>query len=196
MFIETKVNGTKAKMLIDTGATVSLISKKLFDRMRSHVLSPMDREILTTNGSPSILFGKTIIDNEINGHVCSNIAVIADLNVEGILGIDFQRSQNCVIDITKGNVWVNGKETRLHFEGQIGYYGVYVASIVQLPPRSKNIESSTSRETVLPNQEVSIVDTNKGILETVLPNQEVSIVDTNKGIYLVEYWLRIRGRAD
>ncbi|CAG2225914.1 unnamed protein product [Mytilus edulis] len=67
MFIEAKVHGCKAKMLIDTGATVSLISKKLFDSMGSHVMSPMDREILTTNGSPLILFRKTIIDIEING---------------------------------------------------------------------------------------------------------------------------------
>ncbi|CAG2190836.1 unnamed protein product [Mytilus edulis] len=42
MFIEAKVNGCKAKMLIDTGATVSLISKKMFDSMKSQVLSPMD----------------------------------------------------------------------------------------------------------------------------------------------------------
>ncbi|CAC5404291.1 unnamed protein product [Mytilus coruscus] len=136
--------------------------------MRSHVLSPMDREILTTNGSPLILFGKTIIDIEINGNVCSNIAVIADLNVDGVLGIDFQKSQNCVINITKGNVWVNGRETSLHFEGQIGCYGVYVASILQLPPSSKDLESST----VLPNQEVSIVDTNKGILSRILAKNQ------------------------
>ncbi|CAG2194550.1 unnamed protein product [Mytilus edulis] len=173
MFIEAKVNGCKAKMLIDTGATVSLISKKLFDRMGSHVLSPMDRDILTTNGSPLIVFGKTIIDIEINGDVCSNIAVIADLNVDGILGIDFQRSQSCVINITKGNIWVNGRETRLHFEGQIGCYGAYVASAVQLPPRCEVLVSKTITETVLPIKEkVSIVDTNKGIL---VKNQEKTL---------------------
>ncbi|CAG2238400.1 unnamed protein product [Mytilus edulis] len=173
MFIEAKVNGCKAKMLIDTGATVSLISKKLFDSMGSHVLSPMDREILTTNGSPLIVFGKTIIDIEINGDVCSNIAVIADLNVDGILGIDFQRSQSCVINITKGNIWVNGRETRLHFEGQIGCYGAYVASAVQLPPRCEVLVSKTITEPVLLFKEkVSIVDKHKGILVT---NQEKNL---------------------
>ncbi|VDH96598.1 Hypothetical predicted protein [Mytilus galloprovincialis] len=173
MFIEAKVNGCKAKMLIDTGATVSLISKKLFDSMGSHVLSPMDREILTTNGSPLIVFGKTIIDIEINGDVCSNIAVIADLNVDGILGIDFQRSHSCVINITKGNILVNGKETRLHFEGQIGCYGAYVASAVQLPPRWEVLVSKTITEPVLLFKEkVSIVDKHKGILVT---NQEKNL---------------------
>ncbi|CAC5395921.1 unnamed protein product [Mytilus coruscus] len=173
MFIETKVNGTKAKMLIDTGITVSLISKKLFDSMHSHVLSPMDRDILTTNGSPLILFGKTILDIEINGSVYSNIAVVADLNADGILGIDFQRSHNCVINITKGSIWVNGRETRLHFEDQIGCYRVYVATTVKLPPTSEVLVSRTIREPVLPIHENNIVDTNKGLLDRKLvTNQE------------------------
>ncbi|CAG2245269.1 unnamed protein product [Mytilus edulis] len=162
MFIEAKVNGCKAKMLIDTGATVSLISKKLFDSMRLHVLSPMDREILTTNGSPLNVFGKTIIDIDINGYVYSNIAVVADLNIDGILGIDFQRSHSCVIDITKGNIWVNGRETRLLFEGQIGCYRVYVATTVKLPPTSQEIGSRNIRKPVLPKTEVGNVNTNKG----------------------------------
>ncbi|CAC5414320.1 unnamed protein product [Mytilus coruscus] len=155
MFIEAKVNCSKAKMLIDTGATVSLISKKIFDSMHAHVLLPMDREILTANGSPLILFGKTIIDIDLNGYVCSNIAVVADLNIDGILGIDFERNQNCVINLTKSSIWVNGIETRLHFEGTI-------------------------RGPVLPNQQVGIVeptqefvDTNKGLLGRILvKNQE------------------------
>ncbi|XP_071141135.1 uncharacterized protein [Mytilus edulis] len=161
MFIEAKVNGCKAKMLIDTGATVSLISKKMFDSMKSQVLSPMDREILTANGSPLILFGKTIIDIDLNGHVCSNIAVVADLNVDGILGIDFQRSHNCVINITKGSIWVNGRENRLHFEGQIGCYRVDVATTIKLPPTSEVMVSRNIKKTVIPKPEVGIIIINK-----------------------------------
>ncbi|CAG2221162.1 unnamed protein product [Mytilus edulis] len=161
MFIEAKVNGCKAKMLIDTGATVSLISKKMFDSMKSQVLSPMDREILTANGSPLILFGKTIIDIDLNGHVCSNIAVVADLNVDGILGIDFQRSQNCVINITKGSIWVNGRENRLHFEGQIGCYRVDVATTIKLPPTSEVMVSRNIKKPVIPKPEVGIIIINK-----------------------------------
>ncbi|CAG2193408.1 unnamed protein product [Mytilus edulis] len=161
MFIEAKVNGCKAKMLIDTGATVSLISKKMFDSMKSQVLSPMDREILTANGSPLILFGKLLIDIDLNGHVCSNIAVVADLNVDGILGIDFQRSHNCVINITKGSIWVNGRENRLHFEGQIGCYRVDVATTIKLPPTSEVMVSRNIKKPVIPKPEVGIIIINK-----------------------------------
>ncbi|CAC5390458.1 unnamed protein product [Mytilus coruscus] len=152
MFIETKVNGTKAKMLIDTGATVSLISKKLFD------------------------------------------TVVADLNVDGILGIEFQRSHNCVINITKGSIWVNGRETRLHFEGQIGCYRVYVATTVNLPPTSEVLVSRTIREPVLPIHEVNIVDINKGLLDRKLVmNQKknrLTYYQCNKGFKKTAYHRR------
>ena len=68
--------------------------------MHSHVMTQMDTEILTANCSLT-LFGKTIIGIDINGYVSSNTAVEADITIDGILGIDFQRAQNCVIDITK-----------------------------------------------------------------------------------------------
>ncbi|CAG2237361.1 unnamed protein product [Mytilus edulis] len=143
-------------MPIATGATVTLISKKLFDSMHSPVLSTMDKDILTNSGSRLNVFGKTIIDIDINEYVYSNITVVADLNIVGILGIYFQRSHSCVIDITKGNIWVNGRECRLHFEGQIGCYGVSVASHVQLPLRMEVLvyRIRTTREPVPPIKEV------------------------------------------
>ena len=96
------------------------------------------------------------------------------------MGIDFQRNQDCVINLTRGSIWVNGRETRLHFEGQIGCYRVSVAQTVQLPPRSEVMVPGTVRGPVLPNQQVGIVeptqefvDTNKGLLGRILvKNQE------------------------
>ena len=91
MFIKAKVNGLNANMLVDTGATVTLVSIKLFENMTSPVMTEMKREILTASGSKLTVLGKTIIDIDINGYVCSNVAIVADINVDGILGLDFQR---------------------------------------------------------------------------------------------------------
>jgi hypothetical protein len=53
----------------------------------------MKREILTASRSKLNVLGKTIIDIDINGYVCSNVAIVADINVDGILGLDLHRSQ-------------------------------------------------------------------------------------------------------
>ena len=47
-------------MLIDTGATVTLISNDLFKKMENPLITAMNREILSANGSVLQVTGKTI----------------------------------------------------------------------------------------------------------------------------------------
>jgi predicted aspartyl protease len=93
MLIKAKVNGLNANMLVDTGTTVTLVSVKLFESMTSPVLTEMKREIVTASGSKINVLGKTIIDIDINGNVCSNVAIVADINVDGILGLDSKEAK-------------------------------------------------------------------------------------------------------
>jgi predicted aspartyl protease len=46
VFIRAKVNGVNADMLIDIGATVTLISNDLFKKMENPLITTMNREIL------------------------------------------------------------------------------------------------------------------------------------------------------
>jgi predicted aspartyl protease len=58
-------------MLVDTGATVTLISIKLFESMASPVMTEMTRDIIAASGSKLNVLGKTIIDIDVNGYVMS-----------------------------------------------------------------------------------------------------------------------------
>ena len=131
VFIRAKVNGVNANMLIHTGATVTLISDDLFKKMENPLITTMNREILSASGSALQITGKTIIDIEIDTCVYTNVAVIADINVDGILGLDFQRSQNCIMDISKSCILMYNQKVDLVFEGQIGCYRVAVAETVK-----------------------------------------------------------------
>jgi hypothetical protein len=77
-------------------------------------MTEMKREILTASGSKLTVLGKTIIDIDINGYVCSNVAIVADINVDGILGLDLHRSQNCTINVAKGSILIQGHEVCLN----------------------------------------------------------------------------------
>ena len=139
MFIKVKVNWLNANMLVDTGATVTLVSNKLFESMASSVMTKLKRESLTPYGSKLNVLGKTIIDFDIDGYVCSNVAIVADINVDGILGLDFQRSHNCTIDVVKGSILIHGHRVSLQFEGQIGCYKVATAKTIRMQSRRKSI---------------------------------------------------------
>ena len=68
---------------------------------------------------------------EVDTCAYTNVAVIADINVDGILALNFQRSQNCIIDISKSCMLMNNRKVGLVFEGQIGCYRVAVAETVK-----------------------------------------------------------------
>ena len=108
MAIKANVNGLNANILVDTGATVTLVSVKLFESMTSAMMTEMKREILTASGSKINVFRKTNIDIDINGYVCLNVATEVDINIDGILGLDFQRSQNCTINVVKASILIHG----------------------------------------------------------------------------------------
>ena len=146
MFIKAKVNGLNANMLVATGATVTLVSVKLFERMTSPVMTEMKREILTASGSKINGLGKTIIDIDINGYVCSNVAIVADINVDGILGLDFQRSQNCTINVANDSILIDGHKVCLQFEGQIDCYKLATAKTTKMQSRRKSIVERKVKE--------------------------------------------------
>ena len=90
MFINAKVNGVITNLLIDTGATVTLISAGFFkDMSNMPTLSPSQGDILTANGESLKVASKTIIEIQSDNFKCLNEAVVADINVDGILGLDF-----------------------------------------------------------------------------------------------------------
>ena len=170
MFIKAKVNGLNATVLVDTGATVTLVSIKLFESITSPVMTEMKREILTASRSKLNVLGKTIIDIDINGYVCSNVAIVADINVDGILGLDLHRSQHCTINVAKGSILIQGHEVCLQFDGQIGCYRIAMAETVNMPPRSEIIVKGNIKDTVLPFAQLGIVE----------PTQE--FVKSDKGL--------------
>jgi predicted aspartyl protease len=89
MFIKAKVNGVITNLLIDTGATVTLISTGFIkDMSNMPTLSPSQRDILTANGESLKVAGKTIIEIQSDNFKCLNEAVVADINVDGILGLE------------------------------------------------------------------------------------------------------------
>jgi hypothetical protein len=52
---------------------------------------------------------------DINGYVCLNFAVVPD----GILGFEFQRTQDCTINVAKGSILIHGHKVSLQFENDL-----------------------------------------------------------------------------
>ena len=138
-YVKTSIHGTTVKMLVDTGATVTLISKEVYERTGQENLKSIKREILSANGEPIKVFGKTQIKLELNKRTYVNTAAVADISVDGVLGLDFMINNRCTIDIYRKKMCVAGDEVQLFVEGEIGCYRIALSNTLSIPPRSEII---------------------------------------------------------
>ena len=80
-------------------------------------LSPSQRDILTANGESLKVAGKTNIEIQSDTFKCLIEAVVADIKVDGILGLDFLKSQHAEIDMCNNTIKIQGHTIQLNIQG-------------------------------------------------------------------------------
>ena len=96
IFIEAEVNGTRTKLLIDTGASLTLVSKKLHDMIAQEnrpELSDSAQKVFNASGNALTHYGKAEFQIKIGQFETIIPAMVTDITVEGILGLDFLRKE-------------------------------------------------------------------------------------------------------
>ena len=98
--MEGTINGHATNFLVDTGAAVTLISKKLWCESTNERVYQLDNRRLTgVDGTPLKVEGwastqLTIGPETVQHQVC----VVDGLTTDSILGLDFLELQECTID--------------------------------------------------------------------------------------------------
>ncbi|CAG2252737.1 unnamed protein product [Mytilus edulis] len=120
MFVELNIQDVPATFVVDTGATLTLVSSRVYDLMsdlcRPH-LSETSSQIKSVSdkylshrgkGSFKIDFGKEKFILE---------AVVTDLQVDGILGLDFMKKNKCLIDVSATVLHIDNVKVPLCVQG-------------------------------------------------------------------------------
>eukprot|EP00731_Ephydatia_muelleri_P014390 Em0008g110a len=93
------------ELLVDTGATVSLLNVNMWNKIDSTKLSLEQwtgKKLVGVNGTPLLVKGLTRAQVCIEGfEFVGNFVVSGELVVDAILGLDFLQQHNCVIDVGK-----------------------------------------------------------------------------------------------
>ena len=97
-----KIDEMDVYLLIDTGATVSLLSKVCYGNMHGRNSLPVekvDRHVLSANGSSVEVHGKAYVRVVLNGTSLQQEMIVADIAVDGILGLDFLVKHEAIINL-------------------------------------------------------------------------------------------------
>ncbi|CAC5425634.1 USP8 [Mytilus coruscus] len=120
MFVELSIQDVLVKFVVDTGATLTLVSTRVYDlipdlcrphlsKTRSQIKSVCDKYLsLRGKGSFKMDFGKEKFTSE---------AVVTDLQVDGILGLDFMKKNKCLIDVSANLLHIANFRVSLIFQG-------------------------------------------------------------------------------
>lgn len=90
MYIDICVEDVNAQFLVDTGATLSIVSSKFFDKIiRKPQLEKYSQQITSADGGYLSVYGKGRFDIRISEKSFLVEAIVANVRAEGILGLDF-----------------------------------------------------------------------------------------------------------
>ena len=145
-YVSVVVNGLPINLLVDTGATVSLLSKAVFDTMgkTDDTITKVKGDVLSTNGSPLKVLGKTSIELKLADKAWVQDVIIADLNVDGILGMDFLVKHRCIINFYTGLVSIPGIEQPIKMQRPARTHPEAVVNIVSQQTSSQGTDVGTA----------------------------------------------------
>ncbi|XP_071161075.1 uncharacterized protein [Mytilus edulis] len=120
MYVELLIHDILVKFVVDTGATLTLVSTKVYDLIpdlyRPH-LSATKSQIKSACGNFLNLRGKGSFTLDFGKEKFISEAVVTDLQVDGILGLDFMKKNKCLIDVFGNLLHIDNFEVPLRVQG-------------------------------------------------------------------------------
>ena len=116
LVVHRRVSGLAATMLIDTGASVSVISTRLWDEIhRSHpgwTLLPTQCRVKTVSGDLAKVRGSLVVEIQLGSKYYAHQFVVIDVAEDLILGLDFIQKYDLNWDKSLGTLLLWGEEVR------------------------------------------------------------------------------------
>ena len=135
LYANFKINGIDTECLIDTGATLSVLSLRAWDIISlssSHDIYPFTMQVFTASGSQIEVKGKAPVTIEFCGIQYLFDMIVADINNDAILGLDFLKHNSCKLDVENATLTVKDRSCKLGLAGKLGCYRVTLSETVEI----------------------------------------------------------------
>jgi hypothetical protein len=103
------INQIPARALVDTGADISMISGKMYNKLSRGMKTDQNmkntKTVLTADATPLKITAIVEVEIKISGlRIPFTVNVIEDLNYDIILGLNFLNETQAVIDVSKNSL--------------------------------------------------------------------------------------------
>lgn len=135
LYTQCLVNGVELALLADTGAAVSIISKRRYEALahRKPKLGTVDSQLISASSNKIETYGQAEFLIAWKGVRRRHVFVVADIRPDGILGLDFFRLHKCDISITQCTLQMQGLKLPCYFAGSLGCNRITLAENIRVP---------------------------------------------------------------
>ena len=100
--VRGSINSKPLDFLVDTGSAITVVSNAMFDELNIDTkLKPPSHNILLADGSPLGVRGQTVLNVGLGDSVVEHEVVVANIEKDAILGMDFLTVQRCTLNLDK-----------------------------------------------------------------------------------------------
>ena len=129
-------------MLVDTGASASVINKPILEKLPLEVresLEPVKVGLRSVNGDPVRAVGMVNVEVRLANNGCRVDLVVADIGMPGILGMDVMSKLKCAVDIPARELVVDNDILLLNSLTTTGTRSVYLVGRQNLQPNCEQL---------------------------------------------------------
>ena len=145
LYLERHVHGLATKCLVDTGSTISIVSKSFLERNKTSLLKQIvqtDQNFVSASGESLKIMGKCEVTFKIGQFEFIQTCIVADIVTDCIIGLDFLKNHNsCVLDVVSQLLWINDQPFKLMLEGRLGCFRIATSGHGTIPPRTEVVVS-------------------------------------------------------
>ena len=155
--VQGTVDGQVTSFLVDTGSALTHMRKDAWheiSNIRSRKLKPWAKfKLLSAGGTPLQVYGATTVNLTLEGHSCqADVVVVSPLTTEAIIGIDFLKKNNGVVDLRDGKLRLGDQISltlchSLQCVSEVNGTGsVHLVETLKLPPLSEQVVMAKVRD--------------------------------------------------
>lgn len=144
-FVSACVQNMPLTFLVDTGSNVTILRKDLLEswspETRPH-LTPVNLKLVTVTGECSSFYGKSQVEITLGSQKLIHEILFADIQNDGILGIDFLNANRIDVLLSKNYLMLNGEKIACFTNSQDAQPSccrIAIVENVEIPPESEMI---------------------------------------------------------
>ena len=169
-------------MLVDTGASETILSAKMYHLIPRHKRPPLESpvtEMKQADGSNVEILGTTVVELAV-GKVRQVVKlVVANINNDGLLGMDFLTATGGTLNLANGTLEIGGEIIPCRRYGGSHCYRVVATETVMVPPEHEQI--ILARASRFPDDTMGLVEPlERGLLQSKGLNVARAIVGTDE----------------